>query len=420
MKKNSIVNAAWMMSEKLVTLFGLFFVTSFVAKYIGPYRFGQLALAIAIFQVVQVIAQLGCDNIIFKRVSQSAISGLKLIYSSFIIRGYIYTALSLVVLVFFYEQTDLINYVFLISVCIACFFTSMDVFTIYNDATLNSKFNTIANIVGLLVGLLLRYIIAYFHWPIALLALPIILTTMIPFIIRLIFTPKVKSIKNKNKRRYNKYLIATGIPLVISTVSMTIYSRVNQFSLSYFSGNYELGIYSVALTLGTAWVFVGNALAISFLSKIYSEKDEELALQKTSGLISSVFIVLSAFPIFFMLFGKFIILKLYGVDYIKSYDLLIILCFSTVITSLGFISNRYIVKLSGYSYLSKKTLIILLLSIPISVMMVYFFGIYGAAYSVLIIELVSLTIMNYFFKNGIVLKMHIGALNLKNITKLKQ
>lgn len=50
------------------------FVTSFVAKYIGPSRFGQLALAIAIFQVVQVVAQLGCDNIIFKRVSQNATS----------------------------------------------------------------------------------------------------------------------------------------------------------------------------------------------------------------------------------------------------------------------------------------------------------------------------------------------------------
>lgn len=83
MKNRSIINALWMMSEKLVTLFGLFFVTSFVAKYIGPYRFGQLALAIAIFQVVQVVAQLGCDNIIFKRVSQKLISGLKLIYSTF-------------------------------------------------------------------------------------------------------------------------------------------------------------------------------------------------------------------------------------------------------------------------------------------------------------------------------------------------
>ncbi|HDZ0615776.1 TPA: oligosaccharide flippase family protein, partial [Klebsiella pneumoniae] len=323
MRKNSIINAMWMMSEKVITLFGLFFVTSFVAKYIGPSRFGQLALAIAIFQVVQVVAQLGCDNIIFKRVSQNATSGLKLIYSSFAIRAAIYIFIAFIVLAFFYKDTDFINFVFLLSVCIACFFTSMDVFTIYNDATLNSKFNTIANVFGLIIGLVLRYIIAFFELPIHLLSLPIILTTMVPFIIRLYFTPKIRNIKLKYKRRYNSYLFATGIPLVISTISMTIYSRVNQFSLSYFSGSYELGIYSVALTLGTAWVFIGNALSISFLSKIYSEKDEFLAKDKTSGLIASVFTVLLVFPVFFVLFGKRIIFILYGNDYLAAYNILV-------------------------------------------------------------------------------------------------
>ncbi|WP_130943926.1 oligosaccharide flippase family protein [Klebsiella quasipneumoniae] len=419
MRKNSIINAMWMMSEKVITLFGLFFVTSFVAKYIGPSRFGQLALAIAIFQVVQVVAQLGCDNIIFKRVSQNATSGLKLIYSSFAIRAAIYIFIAFIVLVFFFKDTDFINFVFLLSVCIACFFTSMDVFTIYNDATLNSKFNTIANVFGLIIGLVLRYIIAFFELPIHLLSLPIVLTTMVPFIIRLYFTPKIRNIKLKYKRRYNSYLFATGIPLVISTISMTIYSRVNQFSLSYFSGSYELGIYSVALTLGTAWVFIGNALSISFLSKIYSEKDEFLAKDKTSGLIASVFTVLLVFPVFFVLFGKRIIFILYGNDYLAAYNILVILCLSTIVTSLGFISNRYIVKLSGYNYLSKKTILILLFSIPISIAMVYQWGLYGAAYSVLIIELLSLIIMNYFFREGVVLKMHLGAFNLRNIKKLK-
>lgn len=419
MKKNSITNAIWMVSEKLVTLFGLFFVTSFVAKYIGPSRFGQLALAIAIFQVVQVIAQLGCDNIIFKRVSEKVTSGLKLIYSTFLIRSGIYCFLSLFVLLGFYNKSDFINYIFLISVCVACFFTSMDVFTIYNDATLNSKFNTIANVFGLIVGLVLRYIIALFEWPIYLLSIPIILTTLIPFLIRLIYTPKVSFINPKNKWRYNKYLFSTGIPLVISTVSMTIYSRVNQFSLSYIKGSYELGIYSVALTLGTAWVFIGNALAISYLSKIYAEKNEQVALNKTSGLLSCVFIVLSAFPLFFYFFGKTVILTLYGNQYIDSYEIIIILCMSTIITAMGFISNRYIVKLSGYRYLSKKTFIVLTLSIPISTALVYFYGVFGAAYSVLIVEFLSLTIMNYFFHNGVVLKLHLGAFNLKNISSLR-
>ncbi|TFU20135.1 polysaccharide biosynthesis protein, partial [Proteus mirabilis] len=36
----------------------------------------------------------------------------------------------------------------------------------------------------------------------------------------------------------------------------------------------------------------------------------------------------------------------------------------------------------------------------------------GAAYSVLIIEFLSLTLMNYFFKNKIIWKLHIATLKM--------
>lgn len=139
MRGKSFNNALWMVSEKIVSLFGLLFVTSFVAKYIGPYRFGQIALAIAIFQVVQVIAQMGFDNILFKRISVNKISGLKLISSTFMIRTLIYITISIMVLIYFYFKGDFLSFIFMLSVCVSFYFTSIDVYMIYNDATLNSK-----------------------------------------------------------------------------------------------------------------------------------------------------------------------------------------------------------------------------------------------------------------------------------------
>lgn len=61
------LNAVWMMSEKIISIFGLIFVTSSVAKYVGPNLFGQIALSLSIFQIVQIIAQMGGGTIIFKR-----------------------------------------------------------------------------------------------------------------------------------------------------------------------------------------------------------------------------------------------------------------------------------------------------------------------------------------------------------------
>lgn len=418
MRGKSFTNALWMVSEKIISIFGLLFVTSFVAKYIGPYRFGQIALAIAVFQIVQVIAQMGFDNILFKRISVNRASGLKLISATFKIRTYIYSAISVLVLLYFYNKGDTLSFIFMASVCISFYFTSIDVYMIYNDASLASKINTYANVVGLIISLAIRYFIAELRLPVWLLSIPIVLTSLIPFFIRYLMAPKLNTLGKRHVKKYNRYIIYTGIPLVISTVSMAIYSRINQFTVSYFVGNYDLGIYSVALTLGTTWGFVGNALAISFLSKIYAEKNSETARDKTAGLILGVLAVLLLFPVGFIILGKFVIFHLYGEHYISAYKIGVVICFSTIISTIGFISNRYIVKYSGYSYLSKKTLLALLISIPLSAIMVSCFGIMGAAYSIIIIEILSLTVMNYFYGDYLVLKMHLRIFNMKNIKHL--
>ncbi|WP_310796282.1 MULTISPECIES: oligosaccharide flippase family protein [Klebsiella] len=79
MNKKIISNSIWMMSEKIISIFGLIFVTSFVAKYVGPTIFGDIALAMSIFQLVQIISQLGSDVLIFKRISRKVSSGVNLI-----------------------------------------------------------------------------------------------------------------------------------------------------------------------------------------------------------------------------------------------------------------------------------------------------------------------------------------------------
>jgi O-antigen/teichoic acid export membrane protein len=79
-----------MMSEKIITLFGLIFVTSFVAKYVGAEVFGQIAFATSLFQIAMIIAQLGSDVIIFKRVSKNNKSGAWLISATLYLRSFIY------------------------------------------------------------------------------------------------------------------------------------------------------------------------------------------------------------------------------------------------------------------------------------------------------------------------------------------
>lgn len=116
------LNAVWMMSEKIISIFGLIFVTSSVAKYVGPNLFGQIALSLSIFQIVQIIAQMGGGTIIFKRLSKNINSGILLLNSTLYMRVLLYFIISFPVLVYYSYKSDYLSSVFIFATFISCFF----------------------------------------------------------------------------------------------------------------------------------------------------------------------------------------------------------------------------------------------------------------------------------------------------------
>lgn len=107
-----------------------------------------------------------------------------------------------------------------------------------------------------------------------------------------------------------------------------------------------------------------------------------------------------------MSMSEIIITKLYGHTFIEAREPMIILLFSSTLSLMGSVTYRYIIHYSGFYYLSIKTGLSLILSILISGIMTKIYGITGAALASVIVELLSLTILNYFFKKQAVLKMH--------------
>lgn len=421
MNKKIIINSFWMMSEKIISIIGLIFVTSFVAKYVGPKIFGDIAFATSLFQIVQIIAQFGSDVIIFKRVGGNKKSGVKLIISTVYLRMSAYLLITLPIMVYYWLFAHESGFIYIIGCMLSCFFMTMDVFSIYNDATLNSKINTFVNILALVICLALRWGVAYLNLDPKLLVIPIILTGFIPFFIRWgYFKYKISGdikIPVRHKFRYAKYMLNVGSTFVISTISGAIYTRMSMLILGILASQSFVGIYSVAVSLSTCWTFVCNALITSSLPGLFSEKDEKLAINRFSKLSLLVFMVSLPFFAFIAFYGNYIINILYGYEYQDAYYPLVILSGAAVISMLGTVSARLIAKYSGYFFLSKKSLCVAITSCIINIPFIYNFGIIGAAVATLLTELLSMTIFNYPFKKRLVLRMHLSVFSLRRSTK---
>lgn len=409
-----------MISEKVISILGLVFVTSFVAKYVGPDIYGQIAFANSLFQIIQIISLLGSDVLIFKRLSKKERSGVNLIVSTYPIRLKVYLFCSFPILTYSYFTTATDSFIYIVAVCIACLIYSLDVYNIFYDAKLKSKVNVFINIFGLCVSLFIRWCIAYFEMDPLYLCIPIVLTPLIPYFIRLLHFRMhnvFPTLRPKYKWKYKRYLLRIGFNFVITNISVALYTRFSLLAIGLFLSKSYVGVYSVAVTLATAWIFINSAITTSCLPMIFSEKDDRVCINKIAVVNRYIIFVSLPIMLLFIFFGKWFITYFYGADYIDAYIPLVILTFTTMIGSLGTLSARYIAKHSGYTYLSRKMFIVAVFSIIVSCLLINSIGIIGAAVSSLLTEIFSLTICNYFFRNQAVLCIHLRTLGIyKNIT----
>ncbi|KAJ9429911.1 oligosaccharide flippase family protein [Enterobacteriaceae bacterium RIT697] len=408
-------NSIWIMLEKSVNIIGLIYINALMAKYIGPEDFGKINISTSLFIFVQTLSWFGGQNILFKRMSENTKSGIALAMHTQNQRRIFFLLSSSSVLIYLYFFTDIIVFLFGVANGIATYYIVMDFFSIYNNTQLKSKINTITNVIGLSVALVIRFYISHFKLPVYYFTLPIILIPLIPYILRLLYFKYTTKI-NENRKgagMYNRHMLFTGGALILSSLSADIYTQISSIFLAKILSYSNLGVYSVALTIGGAWSFIVLALITSFFSKIYSEKDQvtvEMLLIK----INRIVILFSLIALGgFYIFGNYFIHLLYGDKYMDSVNIIPIIIIGTMFSALGTICYRYMIKESGYSYLAKKMFLCCVLTIPLSWLMINSYGINGAAYCFLIVEILSCTLLNYFFRNKTIIKMHLNIFKLR-------
>ncbi|WP_241650317.1 polysaccharide biosynthesis C-terminal domain-containing protein, partial [Rosenbergiella collisarenosi] len=350
----------------------------------------------------------GSDTIGMKLVSKYKIGGESFLKSFTIFKLTVYILISLPVLFYFYKTFDGLTFIYSVSVFLSGLFFVIDFYSIINESNLNSKFNVICNVSGLILSLMLRFIIVKFGMDIKYLSVPIILQGLVPLAFKYIqfnFINKKKALPRNINIKLIFYGIFSGFGLLISTVSVMIYLNIGRILISKYDNLSAVGIYSVALVLGTTWSFVSNSIITSLTPKLYTSSKDDSVL--VSSLLNQLLVIIGfIYFILFFFFGKKIINVLYGESYLDAFNVALILIPVTILSGLGTVSARYIVSFGGYGYEAKKAIITAVISIFLSIFLIRIYGIYGAAWGALICESLSLTVLNYFYKNGMVLSLH--------------
>lgn len=415
MNSKVITNAIWMLSEKLFSIVGTLIVTIMTARYLGAEKIGFITYIVTLFTFLVPLSSLGVQNLIFDRGSKRRRTGESLIITTNRFRTILFFILCIPFVIFGCSQVVTgEDYIIVLLLLLYTFYQAKDVYPSYFNAILESKINVISNQFSLIAAQLLRAFLVFVTAPFYCFAAPYVLLTGIAYYLKKRqFNKNIKNISRDrvNKRRitYRKYLISAGLPLAISSISIMIYMRVGQIVLADELGMASVGYYNAASTLAQGWVFVPTVLITTLLNRVFVKKGKnDIQGFATIYFYSTLVSLIPVLLIYF--FGDFLISLTFGHQFMPATGIIFILTLANMFGVWGLIGYRIIISDGGFNYLLKKAMIIGILNVVLTLCLIKYFGLKGAAYSIAITEFFSATIGNYFFKKAYVLKINMKAI----------
>lgn len=176
-------------------------------------------------------------------------------------------------------------------------------------------------------------------------------------------------------------LLKTSLPMFLITVSAIVGSNADAIILGSLASVEEVGLYTVAVKIALLTSFllqVTNSVLSPKIAALYDKNKiqelEEMVQQVTKGLTLIGILLLVAF----IFLGKFI-LNLWGDEFTDAYIILLIIAIGQMF-NLGTGAVGVIMLMTGHERIqSKISVAFVVLSIILNIVLIYFYGIVGAA-----------------------------------------
>ena len=189
--------------------------------------------------------------------------------------------------------------------------------------------------------------------------------------------------------------------MFISNLAASLYTASNVFILGLFAGNVTAGIYASMekLILAVKNIYTPLYQAIyPWLSKQNNDKKIEI-INKIQKTILPISIIIT---LFILLFGKTMLKIIYNDSLIISYAIIFkVLSFISIFAALNMLYNTlYFPSIKKYKLRMNILISGGMFNFFLSLLLVYFFGIYGTAFTVVLTELFLLILGFIYYKKS--------------------
>lgn len=416
LKSKAIKNTYWLFFDQFVRMGIGFFLLAILARQFGPEAFGKLNYAIAFVSLFSVLATLGIERIIVREIINYPNDNKLTLNAGFLLKffGGISLVLTATSFSYFFDTVDkkLTMLVFIFSMTTV--FQATDVIEYWFQANLNSKYSVIAKFLAFLISTVFKLFVAFTNKSIIQLAtvylIEAILASILLFFI-FIYQHNVITFEiNKSKI---KSLLKQGIPLIFSSLFVTIYMKIDQVFLQHLTNSTTVGIYSAAVRISEIPFFLGTIITNAAFPVILQSKI--ISLSKYNNDLQLLFNILSFLAICIcivtFIFAETFIKSVFGSEYTAAANVLKIHIWSLLFVFLGLAQGLWIIS-EGLNHFSLLfTMIGAIMNVILNIILIPYYGAEGAAIATVFSYMTSGFLINFLIKRT----MNIGKMQLSSL-----
>jgi O-antigen/teichoic acid export membrane protein len=377
-------NIFWLASERALQFALAFFVGAYVARFLGPDQYGLLGYAQGIFSMAAVVTSLGIDDIVIRQLVIDRTKRYEYLSAAALLR--LTVGLVFVVLAAIYcaasSPSDSSPHLILI-MTLALPFSAIGVLALDLQAIVASKQAAIARGSQSVICSLLRLMSAFFNFPLVAFAW---INTLVAPLSGTILVARHRQAAPAVKFKVPQlstlaYLSRQGWPLLLSSVSIILYMRMDQILLKFMCGDHETGIYLAAVRLTELWSFIPVVICSSIYPSIIKARETNSVkyARRMQLLYDGLYCLSLASAVFITLFATSIVKTLFGSAYLDSIPVLQVHIWSTIAVFFGVASGQWLLA-EGLQLISLiRTALGLLVNLILNLVLIPSYGALGAA-----------------------------------------
>lgn len=344
--KKYFFNTGWLMADKVLRLVVGLFVGVYVARYLGPEKFGVLNFAMSFVALFGAFAKLGLDGIVVRNAVQDPDSRDELLGTAFGLR--IIGGLVLLAMVFGAIQltdSDPLTQLIVMIIAAGHVLQAFQVIEFYFQSQVLARLASIAGIAGLLVSSAIKLALIWsgatliwFAWVV------VVEHGLMGLVLSILYIKQRIPLRRWRFRLSQaKLLLRDSWPLILSGLVVMVYMRIDQVMIKMMLDSKAVGNYAAAVKLSEAWYFVPMTITQSLFPAILSAKkqSEKLyydRLQRLYDLMVWLAIAV-ALPTTFL--SGWVVDLLYGQEYSQAGGVLSIHIWAGVFIALGVTKGRF-------------------------------------------------------------------------------